>query len=126
MSPLCRSCRFTFPSWLRVAEHGGRGPCCAGRAGSLLCSDAEAYSHGLACLADHREFAVAVRAGRSSWFPGAVVMETAEISQLLLLRNRWLPVVLAALRGGVGLMGIFRALYTGTGLGVVSTGTRPP
>ena len=33
---------------------------------------------------------------------GAVVKETAEISQLLLLRNRWLPVVLAALRGEMG------------------------
>ena len=95
-------CRFTFPSWLRVAEHGGRGPCCAGRAGSLPCRDAEASSHGSACLANHRDFAVAVRAGwsmsllcRSSWFPGAVVKETAEISQLLLLRNRSLPLVLA-------------------------------
>ena len=29
---------------------------------------------------------------RSSWITGAVVKETAEISQLLLLRNRWLPV----------------------------------
>ena len=38
----------------------------------------------------------------SSWFPGAVVKETAEISQLLLLRNRWLLVVLAALRGELG------------------------
>ena len=62
---------------------------------------------------------------RLSCFPGAVVQETVEISQLLLLRNRWLPVVLAALRGGVGLKGIFKALYEGTGLGVVSTGTRP-
>ena len=44
---------------------------------------------------------------RLSCFPGAVVQETVEISQLLLLRNCWLPVVLAALRGGVGLMGIF-------------------
>ena len=48
-------------------------------------------------LADHRDFAVTVRAGwsmsllcRSSWIPGAVVKETVEISQLLLLRNRWL------------------------------------
>ena len=56
---------------------------------------------------------------RLSWFPGAVVQETVEISQLLLLRNRWLPVVLAA-------QGIFTALYTGTGPGVVSTGARPP
>ena len=50
---------------------------------------------------------------RSSCFPGFVAKETVEISQLL--------------RGGVGLMGgFFRALYTGTGPGVVSTGTRPP
>ena len=98
-----------------IAVHGDRSSCCAGRAGSLPCRDAEAYSLGSACLADHRDFAVAVRAGRlmsllcrSSWFPGAVVKETAEISQLLLLRNRWLPMVLAALRRGVGLMGIFK------------------
>ena len=98
------ACRFTFPSWLRVA----------GRAGSLPCRDAEASSHSSACLANHRDFAVAVRAGwlmsllcRSSWLPGAVVEETAEISQLLLLRNRWLPLVLAALRGGVGVREIF-------------------
>ena len=39
---------------------------------------------------------------RSSWFPGAVVKETAEISQLLLLRNRWLPLVLAALLVALG------------------------
>ena len=39
---------------------------------------------------------------RSSWITGAVVKETVEISQLLLLRNRWLPVVLAALRGELG------------------------
>ena len=44
---------------------------------------------------------------RLSCFPGAVVRETVEISQLLLLRNRCLPVVLAALRGGVGLTGSF-------------------
>ena len=43
---------------------------------------------------------------RSSCFPGFVVKETVEISQLL----GW----------------IFWALYTGTGPGVVSTGTRPP
>ena len=97
-----------------VAEFGGSCSCCAGRAGSLPCRDAEADSHGPACLADHRDFAGAVRAGwsmslvrRSSWIPSAVVKETAEISQLLLLRNRWLPVVLAALRGGVGMKGIF-------------------
>ena len=97
-----------------VAVLGGSSPCCAGRAGSFPCRDAEADSHGHACLKDHRDFAVAVRAGwsmsllcRSSWIPGAVVKETVEISQLLLLRNRWLPVVLAALRGGVGLKGFF-------------------
>ena len=39
---------------------------------------------------------------RSSWITGAVVKETVEITQLLLLRNRWLPVVLAALRGELG------------------------
>ena len=39
---------------------------------------------------------------RSSWITGAVVKETVEISQLLLLGNRWLPVVLAALRGELG------------------------
>ena len=44
---------------------------------------------------------------RSCWMPGAVVKETVEISQLPLLRNRYLPVVLAAFRGGVGLMEIF-------------------
>ena len=129
----CSSSRSsTFPSWCRgrfpwsccsadhgdstvaVLEHGGSCPCCAGRAGSLPCRDAEADSHGLPCLADHRDFAVAVRARwslsllcRLSWIPGAVVKETVDISQLLLLRNRWLPVVLAALRGGVGMKGIF-------------------
>ena len=80
----------------------------------VSCRDAEADSHGPACLADHRDFAVAVRAWwsmsllcRSCWIPGAVVKETVEISQLLLLRNPWLLVVLAALRGGVGMKGIF-------------------
>ena len=38
----------------------------------------------------------------------AVVKETVEISQLLLLRNRWLPVILAALRGGVGMKVFFK------------------
>ena len=136
-------CRGQFPWFCFSADHGAstvavlvrgdRRPCCAGRAGSLPCRDAEADSHGLACLVDHRDFTVAVRAGlsmsllcTSSWIPGAVVKETVEISQLLLLRNRWLPVVLAALRGGVGTKVFFRALYTDTGPGVVSTGTRPP
>ena len=41
----------------------------------------------------------------------------SRVSQLPLLRNRCLPVVLAALRGGVGLKLFFRALYTGTGPG---------
>ena len=54
-------------------------PFCAGR-------DAEAYSHGSACLADHRDFAVAVRAGRS---------------MSLLCRSSWFP----GIRGGVGLTG---------------------
>ena len=104
---------------------GGRRPCCIGRAISVEtivaigrrrfpCRDAEVDSHGPACLADQRDFAVAVRVGwsmsllrRSCWIPGAVVKETVEISQQLLLRNRWLLVVLAALRGGVGMKVIF-------------------
>ena len=40
-------------------------PCCACRASSLPYRDAEVVSHGQACLADHRDFAVAVRAGWS-------------------------------------------------------------
>ena len=123
---------------------GGRRPCCIGRAISTVavcgetvvlpqpqlvekivairrrlfpCRDSEVDSHGPACLADHRDFAVAVRVGwsmsllrRSCWIPGAVVKETVEISQVLLLRNRCLPVVLAALRGGVGMKRIFQGL----------------
>ena len=49
---------------------------------------------------------------RSSCFPGAVVKETVEISQL--------PPWWSWVDGW-----IFRTLYTGTGPGVVFTGTRP-
>ena len=40
-------------------------PCSVGHAGSLPRRGAEAISHGQACLADHRDFAVAARAGWS-------------------------------------------------------------
>ena len=48
-------------------ERGDRCPCCFGHAGSLPRRGAEAVSHGQACLADHRDFAVAVRAWWSTF-----------------------------------------------------------
>ena len=46
-----------------VTVHDGRCLRCACHAGSLPSRDAEAVSHGQACLADPRDFAVAARAG---------------------------------------------------------------
>ena len=50
-------------STIAALERGDRCPCCFGHAGSLPRRGAEAVSHGQACLADHRDFAVAARAG---------------------------------------------------------------
>ena len=81
-----------------VAVHGDRCPCCAGQAGSLPVLTQRPFPWSSLSGRPSR-FAVAVRAGwsmsllcRLSCFPGAVVQETVEISQL--------PC------GGVGLRGI--------------------
>ena len=102
---------------------------------SLPCRDAEALFSWFSLSGGTIEISqFALRAGRSmsllcrsSWFPGAVVEETAEISQLLLLRNRWLLVVLAALRGGVGMRRIFFGPCTQVqGRGSCPQGHGPP
>ena len=94
----------------------------------------------LGCLPRHpcqrhpRDLAVAVRAGwsmsllcRSCWILGAVVKETVEDLTAAAVEKSFSP-------GGPGSSpwwrwdegDFLRALYTGTGLAVVSTRTRPP
>ena len=78
---------------------------------------AEAVSHGPDCSSDHRHSPVAEHGGPCPCcavrqFSSADVEETVELPQLQLVE----------LRTG----GFLRALYTGTGPGVVSTGTRLP
>ena len=72
--PVVQVVQVHFPSVRRVAEHGGRCPCCASRAISLPCRDAEADSHVHACLATIEVSQLQYRAGwsmsllcRSSW-----------------------------------------------------------
>ena len=54
-------------STIAALERSDRCPCWFGHAGSLPRRGAEAVSHGPACLADHRDFAVEVRAGWSTF-----------------------------------------------------------
>ena len=108
-------------------EQGDRCPCYAVRASSTgrlhPCRDVEADPHG---LVDHGDSSLAswTRWSMSCWaggasFTGAVVEKTVVLPQLHLLRN--------SLRAAHELRwGFFRAVFTGTGPGAVSTGTRSP